>query len=209
MTYSKEMLDSLRLRISGMMGDKRFRHTVEVEKMAVRIGELYAPDKLDVLRAAALLHDVSKEKSTKEHLSLLCENGIEITELDKISPKTLHARTAEFIIKSEFPEFYDEEIVLCVRRHTTADPNMSVCDMIIYLADYIDMSRTFDDCVRLRSYFWDADPRKMTQEQKYKHLLNTLILSFDMTLQSLILEGGPISRETVDARNSFICKLSK
>ena len=47
----------------GEMSDKRYGHTLEVEKMAARIGALYAPDKINVLRAAALLHDVTKEYS--------------------------------------------------------------------------------------------------------------------------------------------------
>ena len=208
MTYTDEKISALRKKVAESMSEKRFFHTAEMEKMAIRLGELYAPDKIPMLRAAALLHDITKEKSTEEHLAILKANGVELTRLDKISPKTLHARTAEYVIRDEFPEFYtDGELLNCVRKHTTGDEQMTLCEMIIYLADYIDMSRTFDDCVRLREYFLSAEPEKMNEEEKYKHLLKTLVLSFDMTLMALIDEGYPISRQSVDARNALICKL--
>ena len=209
MKYSKEKIDCLRQKVAERMSPKRFFHTAEVEKMAQRIGEIYAPDKLDILRVAALLHDITKEKSSVEQLELLKANGVEVTAFDEMSPKTLHARTAEFVIKSDFPDFYDDEVIECIRFHTTGDPQMSVCSMIIYLADYIDMSRTFEDCIKLRSYFWDNEVSKMTQDERYMHLLKTLVLSFDMTLSSLILEGAPISINTLNTRNEFICRLAK
>jgi predicted proteasome-type protease len=49
----------------------------------------------------------------------------------------------------------------------------------------------------------------MSAEQREEHLLRTLLLSFDMTLTSLVAEGSPISAETVSARNSIILSLKR
>ena len=209
MRLDEKMIDGLRDRISALMSPYRFKHTAEVEKMAVRIGELYLPEKLDLLRAAALLHDVTKEKSTEEHIAMLESHGVTVTELDRMSPKTLHARTAELEIIDNYPEFADSELLLAVRRHTTGDPNMTVTDAVIYLADYIDMSRTFEDCVRLREYFWGGEPERMSEEERERHLWKTLVLSFDMTLNSLTREESPISIETVTTRNELLRRLRK
>ena len=57
----EDQLSALREKISSGMSAKRFRHTAEVEKMVIRLGELYAPDKISERRAAALLHDITKE----------------------------------------------------------------------------------------------------------------------------------------------------
>lgn len=208
MKYSEQMLDGLRNKVRSRMSERRFTHTAEVEIMVMRLGELYAPDKLDVLRAAALLHDITKELSTDEHIEILVSHGTEVTALDRLSPKTLHARTAELVIIDEFPEFSDAEVLSCVRRHTTGHPDMTLCESVIYLADYIDMSRSFPDCVFLRNYFWDKEPQKMTLEERTRHLWQTLLVSFDMTVKALLDEGKPISPETFDARNSTIHKLN-
>ncbi len=206
MSFSPEMIDALRERVRSGMSEWRFTHTAEVEKMAARLGELYAPDKLPMLRAAALLHDITKEKSPEEHIEILLSHGAKVTDFDYASPKTLHARTAELIVADEFPEFADDELLSAVRRHTTGDAEMNVCDAIIYLADYIDMSRKFPDCVYLREYFWGKEPEKMSEEERIKHLWQTLVMSFDMTLKALIEEGSPVSVETVGARNAAILK---
>lgn len=209
MTFDERQIDTLRERVSATMSPWRFTHTAEVERMAARLAELYAPDKTDILRAAALLHDITKEKGTEEQLEILRAHGVRISELDILSPKTLHARTAVEVIKEEYPEFVHPELLSAVERHTTGHADMTVLDAIIYLADYIDMSRKFEDCVRLREYFWGKEPQFMSAEERERHLWQTLILSFDMTLKALIEEGSPISVDTVNARNALICRLKR
>ena len=88
------MLSKLRMRVIGSMSVKRATHTVAVEAMAVRLGKIYAPDKILQLRAAALLHDVTKEKKLNEQLELCERYGVEVNECDCFSPKTFHAKTA-------------------------------------------------------------------------------------------------------------------
>ena len=209
MTFTDKAIDGLRDKIKQRMSARRFEHTAEVEKMAARLGELYAPDKLDVLRVAALLHDVTKELDTEAQLELLKAYGESVREEDAMSPKTLHARTAALLVPDEFPEFASEEVLSAVRWHTTGRADMTLCDMLIYLADYIDMSRKFTDCVMLREYFWREDVQNMSFNERERHLWHTLVLSFDMTLSALVKEGAPISVDTLNARNALILKLSK
>jgi nicotinate-nucleotide adenylyltransferase len=201
---SEKMLDALRQSVQQRMSAKRFVHTAAVEKMAQYLGELYAPDKVDVLRAAALLHDITKEYSTDRHILICAQRDIELEPDALGAPKTLHARTAAALIPEEYPEFSEQEIIDCVRWHTTGRADMTLCEKLIYLADYIDMSRTFEDCVKLREFFMSAEPEKMSREEKEAHLTRTLVRSFDMTISGLLADGLPISRDTVEARNSLI-----
>ena len=83
---------------------------------------------------------------------------------------------------------------------------MTLADKLVYLADYIDDSRKFPDCVRLRDYFWNAGPENMDMEARLAHLRDTLILSFDMTIRNLLAESVPISADTVLARNELIAQ---
>ena len=209
MRFSDAQIDALRERVRGSMSDYRFTHTAEVEKMAARIGELYAPDKLDILRAAALLHDVTKELKPDEQIEMLRVAGEDVTALELASYKTFHARTAVYAILRDYPEFADGELLAAVRYHTTGRADMSICEKIIFLADYIDMSRKFDDCVKLRNYFWDAHPENMSESEREKHLLQTILIGLDTTLSSLIEEGAPTDPDSVSARNFIIKQLKK
>lgn len=204
MIITEEMLDALRRQVSEGMSLRRFVHTAEVEKMAAYLGSIYEPDKIPLLRAAALLHDVTKEYPQETQIELCREYGVELEADAYFAPKTLHARTAAAIIPDKFPSFADAEIISCVRYHTTGRADMTLSEKLIYLADYIDMSRTFEDCVKLRNYFLGAEPEKLSESERLAHLNNTLILSFDMTLRILAEEGTPISLDTMAARNQLL-----
>ena len=207
MIFTEEQINSLRERVSAQMSDFRFVHTAEVEKMAERLGRLYAPDKLDLLRAAALLHDVTKELKPDAQIQMLSDAGEFVSEFDIASPKILHARTAPLEIKQRYAEFAHPELLDAVRYHTTGRADMSVCECVIFLADYIDESRKFDDCVYLRNYFWSAEPEKMDAQARLKHLYETMIKAFDLTVAGLVAEKSLISAESIEARNSLILKL--
>ena len=209
MDISEKTIDALRAKVSSEMSEWRFTHTAEVEKMVVRLGELYLPEQIPNLRAAALLHDITKEKSTEEQLDILRSHGIRVSDADRLSPKTLHARTAVLVASDEYAKYVSPEILSAIRRHTTGHAEMTLFDAIIYLADYIDMSRRFDDCVYLREYFWSKEPQNMETADREKHLWETVLLSLDMTLKALLEEGGIISIDSVNARNAIICRLKK
>ena len=205
------MLDSLRESLdrnfkSGAMSEKRYRHTLEVEKMAARLGEIFVPNKVNELRAAGLLHDITKEYPTDVQIVLAKRFEIELCELDICAPKTLHARTAAAVIESEYPEFAVGEVVGAVRWHTTGHAGMTLCEKLVYLADYIDMSRTFPDCVKLREFFFCDGFDSMSDDEKLCHLDKTLLMSYDMTLEGLIENGAPISPDTIAARNELAVK---
>ena len=67
---TKDQLDQLREEITGKMSDFRLAHTLGVERMAKQLCRLYCPEKIEILCAAALLHDVTKELSAEEHIRI-------------------------------------------------------------------------------------------------------------------------------------------
>jgi len=197
-------LSVLRERVMAKMSPKRFRHTLAVEEMVACLSELYCPDQAELLRAAALLHDITKELTAEEQ-RLLCElYGLPVSEEDCCSPKTFHARTAAALIPAEYEEYAHETVIQAVRWHTTGHRGMTLTEKLLYLADYIDASRSFENCVILRRYFWGAEPQSMTEEQREALLRDTLILSYDMTMRDLLAEGAPVAIHTVEARNELL-----
>ncbi len=202
--FSEEMLASLRENVKNEMGEKRYFHTLEVEKMAIRLGEIYAKDQIPMLRAAALLHDVTKERTTDEHIAICEGAGLLVLKAERKSPKMFHAKTAALIIPEKYPEFATQELINAVRYHTTGRADMSIAEKIIYLADYIDMSRTFEDCIALRNFFFDFDFENSSDDEKISHLNDTLIMSYNLTIKGLLEDDKHIDKTTFEARNYLI-----
>ena len=77
---------------------------------------------------------------------------------------------------------------------------MSIGEKLLYLADFIEPTRTFESCVMLRKFFYDG----IAAGDALVHLEKTLLYSFDMTIKELIAEHNVIMTDTVEARN-YIC----
>jgi nicotinate-nucleotide adenylyltransferase len=206
---TEKMLDALREQIKGSMSPKRFVHTAAVEEMVARLCALYCPEYTMQLRAAALLHDLTKELTPEEQEALCEEYGIPVDEGQRLSPKTYHAKTAAARIAREFAAFADPIIIDAVRWHTTGHAGMTLTEKLLYLADYIDESRTFPTCVLLRRYFFGAEPELMTEEKRERHLRATLLLSYEHTLKDLLAEGAPIDADTTLARNELLVEAAR
>ena len=55
--------------VRGRLSDKRYEHTLNVRKMAVKLAKQYGVDE-DKAALAALLHDSAKETVSYTHLTL-------------------------------------------------------------------------------------------------------------------------------------------
>ncbi len=206
-SIDRAMLDGLAAEVAASgLSPKRLRHILAVRDMAARLAELYCPEDAEILQAAALLHDITKELSLADQLALCGRFGIPRTRGDVLTPKCFHAMTAAALIPERYPAFADPRIVSAVRWHTTGRAGMTLDEKLLYLADYIDESRTFPDCVTLRNLFWNAHPEQMDMPARLAHLRTVLIMSYDMTVAGLIREGVPVSPDTFLARNELLCE---
>ena len=208
MIFSEEKIAELYQRVRREMSDFRFSHTAGVERAAIALGELYIPEQADELRVAALLHDITKELSTEEHIALMKRHGVAVSESDLRSPKILHEKTAELAVRERYAEYATDRICQALRFHTTGSADMTLFDALIYIADYIEDTRKFADCVRLREYFWSAEPQKMDSAQREAHLWKAVLLSLDMTVEDITSHGGYVSEETLLAREAVARRLS-
>ncbi len=203
-TVTDEMLGFLRERVRPYMGGKEYRyaHTLGVERECAYLGTLLLPGKINKLRAAALLHDITKVLGLEDQLKLCADLGIKFGKSDLLSPKLFHARTASELIKRDFPEFADGEIISAVRYHTTGRRGMTLFEGIVYLADYIEETRTFEECKELRRIFHGAVDKG--EKPVMSIYYDTMIKSFDFSIEGLLSDGSPIDPDTVDARNYFL-----
>lgn len=207
--YDEQKLSELRdkIRKEGFISDRRFSHTLGVEVECKALAELFGFSKNDSLRlcASGLLHDITKEKSTEEQIALCDRFGIVYPADAVCSPKVFHGWTAAALARELYPQFCDEEMCTAIASHTTGRSGMTLFDSLLYLADYIEPGRRFEDCIRLRHFFYKgAEKASGDIAALCVHLRETLILSFDMTVKCLLEERQEIFSETVAARNVLI-----
>ena len=97
MEYTEELLSVLREKIRPYLQPKRYMHTLAVEREAERLGKIYLPNDVERLRAAALLHDITKKLDLSEHLKICCDNDIIVGEHPESEEKLFHSKTAPII----------------------------------------------------------------------------------------------------------------
>ncbi len=150
-----EILASLRRDVRRFMSEKRYRHTLGVEKMVVRMAAYFREVDAFQLSAAALLHDITKELGEEEHRDIVSKMQIKLSKSQEKSPAVLHSFTAEHRINEEFSFFGKmENIISAIRAHTTGCASMSLFDKILFVADYIEEGREYPRCTAARERFF-------------------------------------------------------
>ncbi len=203
--YSEKELEALKEAVRARLSEKRFRHTLGVEKMAAYLGKFCLKNKIQSLRAAALLHDIAKELPTEEQLDLIKKGGIRLTEEELLSVPTLHSFAAPYLIKRDFPRFSEKDILLACKNHTVGAPSMSIFEEIIFLSDYIEEGRTYKGSVSVRS-----ELLKSLCASRAKNLKALHFATFSALNQTVIHLGNkkmPINPKTVLTKISFSSKI--
>lgn len=190
-------------RVAERLDEYRMAHTRSVKEECLRLAKLFALSQQDtaLLAEAALLHDSTKALQIAEQATLAQILGIELTRDDLDSPATLHAITGAAMARVDFNA--PHAVTAAIACHTTGKEDMTLIDKLLFLADYIEPTRTFEDCIRVRKYFYE-EALDLPLE---KRLNTTLLLAFDLTVSGLLEEGRPIHPQTIKSRN-FLLKNS-
>ena len=133
--------------VRGRLSDKRYEHTLNVKKMAVKLAKIYGEDR-DRAALAALLHDSAKEISRDE-----------MRELMRQYPQYAEGGEQVHIIlfygdlgsgKTTFTRGFIEAVLSAIACHTTGKPGMTRLDKILYLADMTSAERDWPGVNKLR-----------------------------------------------------------
>ncbi len=155
----KETLEALGGRISG----KRLRHSAGCAVAAARLAESWGADPQKA-RLAAILHDCAKNEPAAR-LFLLSGDDTEILAVQ-------HAFAGAVLAKMDYG-VTDDEVLRAIRRHCTGETNMSLLDKIIYLADVIEPTRSYEGVDELRRRAAEGPDRAMlyalTRSAAYIH----------------------------------------
>lgn len=182
-------MDYIQERVKSHLKKKRYIHTLGVVEFAEKLAKHYGVCEKKA-RIASLLHDYCKYYSNEQMLNGLRNANFEIDEvlLNKINLG--HGFLAGIIVKNEF-NIEDEDIINAVTHHTFGRKGMSKLEKIIYLADSLEMNRTYDGV---------DDLRKLA----FISLERTLLRVCESTLMYELQRGSLIHSNSIELRNELL-----
>ena len=203
-SFSDVFFANLREIVRSYVDDRRYAHILAVEKKACELARAHMPEKSDVIRAAAILHDITKCMSVDENRAICSKYGYDLP--SDYPPKLLHAVSAPLMIAGElapeYPCLGDPEILGAIRWHTTGRAGMTVPEAIVYLADYIEDTRTYEMCAAVRDYYENGLCGDQTQ--KNLHFYKTMAICLGYTINHLKDNNAAIDANTVEARDYYL-----
>lgn len=180
----KDILRWLEKRLS----EKRFSHSLAVEKRAAFLAKLHGEDP-DKAALAGLLHDCCHDLSRDGQLKIISSRGIILDTFTLAQPSLWHAIAGSIAIQSELG-IDDADIISAVRLHTTGGKDMTIFEQIIYAADLTSDDRNYPDSYEYRAL-------------SEKNLGSCMKKSVGHTIQSLVDKNAPVVREAWEAYNYF------
>ena len=134
--------------VRSRLSDKRYEHTLNVRKMAVKLAKHHDADE-DRAALAALLHDAAKEIS-KDEMRAIMKAHPEYAEGGEERPIPVwHGICAAILARTEWG-VKDEAVLSAIACHTAGKPGMSKLDKILYLADMSSAERDWPGVNKLR-----------------------------------------------------------
>lgn len=193
--------------VRTLVKEKRWKHIFGTEEEAKSLSQIFDLSETDSerLRRAALLHDITKYLTRDEHLAFLDSVGVTPDEGTLASDKTLHQMSGAYMAKKLYPDYVDDAVFDAIRYHTTGKAEMPLLTKLMYLCDFIEPTRTFPDCVKLRAIFYEM----IEKGNKLRVLDEIMLIALDMTVADLKENGHPIHSDTEKAREYIIEKLKE
>ena len=151
-SYSPEqkiLLKRLTFDLTEHLADKprRLAHSLSVAKTAERLAVLYGVDPF-LARAAGILHDWEKACSVSEQLEHARELGIEAGVELELVHSLLHGMIAARTLPQRYPEL-PPAVWHAIAVHTSASPDMTPLDEVLFVADGIEPLRPSSPGIKL------------------------------------------------------------
>ena len=160
---------------------KRYQHTLNVRRLAVKLAKRWGADP-EKAALAALLHDTAKELPREEMLQILNDNAIMAENAQNRPSPVWHGICATILAQTQWG-VEDEEVLSAIRCHTTGKPGMSLLDEIVFLADMTSAERDYPEVDYLR---------KLEKKDIHQAMREAL----EMNLHWLEESGRPVDEET-------------
>ena len=182
-------VDEAKALVKSRLSEKRYKHTINVKKMAVKLAKRYGADE-EKAALAALLHDSAKELPKAEILQIFADNAIIAKNAAKRPAPVWHGYAASVLCQTQWG-VTDPEILSAIECHTTGKQNMSLLDKIIYMADMTSAERDWPGVEKLRKL-------------EMKDLDAAMLAALKQTNGFVLSEGKPLDPESKAAYEDIL-----
>ena len=178
-----------RKNLKRKLAPMRYEHSLSVSYTCMNLAMRYGCS-LDKAELAGLMHDCGKRYSDDIILKKCLKHGLEVTDAEYKALPVLHAKYGAWLAEHKY-QITDREILDAIGCHTTARPEMTTLDKILYIADYIEPRRC------------EAENLPKIRRMAYEDLDETMYAILAGTLDYLEKKGGSIDPMTVRAYEYF------
>lgn len=175
--------------IKDRLSPYRFHHSVCVAERARELALKYGADPQKAY-IAGILHDIMKETPADIQIAAAEKAGFPMTRLERNNPKVHHQISGAAYIRTELG-IEDSDILSGVRYHTTGHANMTLFEMIIYLADFTSADRDYPDVDVMR-------------EKTDSDMLSAMLYSLSYTIRDIASQNRQIHPDTLECYNWVI-----
>jgi predicted HD superfamily hydrolase involved in NAD metabolism len=169
------------------------RHLISTRDFALEINRVqnlgFGEDQVAL---AALCHDLSRLDPPEKIVAELISRGIDPHKLGFVTPILLHGMLSAEIARERFG-IVDEMVLDAIRWHATGREDMTLLDVLIYVADKIEPRRDFPSAADLR-----------------KAAMNNVTIAFPLVVASVITwvvaQSLPLDYNSVASYNRAIGK---
>ena len=176
----EKVLSEIKTKVREYEGEKRFSHTLCVIKEAEYICSKLSFDRYDreCVVIAATLHDITKKFTLDEHGKIASEYGFELV---------------------------NDKVFSAISSHTTGSASMSLTDMALFIADFTEESRKYENCIKIREYLHRECEKINGDHAKAEEVLKDVTLKIIYsTVEHLLCEHEKINLRTIAAWNSML-----
>lgn len=178
--------------LSNNLSEPRLNHCLRVEATALELASHFQTPS-ELVSPAALLHDLCREYDRDKLLKLAVNFGIVIDDIEKAEPLLLHGSVAAAIAKNTLG-INDPLILEAIDKHITGAPGLSTLASLIFVADFIEPGRTFEQARIIREQAFILSPSEI------------LLKVFNRSIEYVIKQGFLIHPRSVAGRNELIMK---
>ena len=187
-------IEDMKIKLQQSLNEKRYLHSIGVMDECEKLALHYEAD-VNKARIAGLLHDCAKNISQSEENTLLNKYEIKLDDIQKQSHALVHGILGMYVAREKYNK-NDEDIIDAIYWHTTGRAGMTLLEKIVFIADYIEPARTFDDTEEIR-------------KNAYEDIDRAIVLSADSTIRYLLERKKLVHPLTLDTRNDAILTLYK